>query len=251
MTAPYYQDERVTLYHGDWREIIAEDFTADLILTDPPYGETALEWDTWPKGWPALATRHANSMWCFGSMRMFFEHINEFSDWRFSQDVVWNKNTTGMNPGDRFSRCHEFATHWYQGDWSTIHHEAPRVPAVKRVAGDVISRGVVGKGRVTGEMGAYRLVSDGMAYQRTVMDADSIRGGIHPTEKPGRILEPLIEYGCPTGGTVLDLFAGSTSTLVSARNTGRNAVGYELREEQCETAAMRLSQQILDFGEGA
>ena len=38
MSTPYYQDEHVMLFVGDWRELIPTDFTADLILTDPPYG---------------------------------------------------------------------------------------------------------------------------------------------------------------------------------------------------------------------
>ena len=59
MSAPYYADEQVALFLGDWRELIPADYTADLILTDPPYGETSLEWDRWPTGWPTLAARHA------------------------------------------------------------------------------------------------------------------------------------------------------------------------------------------------
>ena len=50
---------------------------------------------------------------------------------------------------------------------------------------------------------------------------------------------------------MLDLFAGSAAVLVAARNLGRKGVGYEMREEQCESAARRLSQGVLDFGEGA
>lgn len=45
---PYYQDDDVTLYHGDMREVlplIREEF--DLTLTDPPYGQTSLAWDRW------------------------------------------------------------------------------------------------------------------------------------------------------------------------------------------------------------
>ena len=34
----YYQDEWVTIYHGDCREFLPELPNVDLVLTDPPYG---------------------------------------------------------------------------------------------------------------------------------------------------------------------------------------------------------------------
>jgi len=35
---PYYQDNAVTIYHGDCREILPHLEPVDLVLTDPPYG---------------------------------------------------------------------------------------------------------------------------------------------------------------------------------------------------------------------
>jgi DNA modification methylase len=35
---PYYQDELVTLYHGDCRELLPTITGVDTVLTDPPYG---------------------------------------------------------------------------------------------------------------------------------------------------------------------------------------------------------------------
>ena len=38
MLKPYYQDDAVTIYHGDCREIVPQLGRFDLLLTDPPYG---------------------------------------------------------------------------------------------------------------------------------------------------------------------------------------------------------------------
>lgn len=249
MSEPYYADESVTLYLGDWRELIPEDFTADLIVTDPPYGETSLDWDVWPGGWPTLAARHARSMWCFGSMRMFLDQRHEFGAWKMSQDVVWEKHNGSGFHADRFRRVHEHALHWYRGDWSEIHHAPP-------VTHDAVAKTVRRKRRpaYTGQIDRTPYVSldGGPRLMTSVMAHASMHGrAINETEKPIPLLEPLIQYGCAPGGIVLDLFAGSSSTLAAARNIGRKGVGYEKRESQCEAAALRLSQGVLDFGDAS
>lgn len=246
---PYYADESVTLYLGDWRKLIPADFKADLIVTDPPYGETSLDWDVWPGGWPKLAARHADSMWCFGSMRMFLDQRHEFGEWKLSQDVVWRKHRPSTVATDRFARMHEHALHWYRGPWSEVRHETPKIAhSGPRVA--TARRSAVDP-NIRGSIGASVWEDDGTRWHPTVIEARTMHrtGAINETEKPTKVLEPLIQYGCPPGGVVLDVFAGSSSTLVAARNIGRRAVGYEKRESQCEKAALRLSQGVLDFGE--
>lgn len=248
---PYYSDEWVTLYHGDWREHPTEaiDAHADLIVTDPPYGETSLEWDRWPTGWPALVADLARAMWCFGSFRMFLEHGSEFDRWSFSQDIVWEKHNGSSFHADRFKRVHEIATHWYQGAWGDVYHEAP-------TTADATPRAVRRKARPkhTGHIDAssYQSFDGGPRLMRSVLYTPSLHGtALNETQKPTSLLEHLIAYGCPPGGTVLDLFAGSCSTAVAAKLTGRRAVLFEVREEQCELAALRLQQDVLDFGGGA
>src|SRR5882757_4424382 len=103
--APYYSDQWVTLYHGDYREVLAAtDVHADLIVADPPYVETALEWDRWPDDWPSRIELHASSMWCCGSMRMFLDRRGDFRGWTLSQDVVWEKHNGSGFAVDRFKR---------------------------------------------------------------------------------------------------------------------------------------------------
>lgn len=243
---PYFQDDRVTLYHGRLEDVLPDlDIQADLIVADPPYAETSLAWDRWPDGWPARLAANGSSMWCFGSMRMFLDRREEFAAWKLSQDIVWEKHNGSGFAADRFKRVHESALHWYRGDWSAIHHETPRVPG-----GDG-SKSVPRRSQTphTGIIGNVGYADDGLRLTRSVLFARSEHGrSINPTQKPEGILEPLIAYGCPVGGLVLDPFAGSCSTLVAARSLGRRAIGIEMREEQCESAALRLSQDCLDFG---
>lgn len=115
---PYFDDGQVTLYHGDCRELLGVlDLTAvGVVVADPPYGETSLQWDRWPSGWVgwiAKATRRPVSLWCFGSLRMFLAHHGEFTaaGWRLSQDVVWRKQNGSGFAADRFKRVHEHAPH--------------------------------------------------------------------------------------------------------------------------------------------
>jgi len=248
MTAgPYYRDERATLYHGDHRAILPIlGQTFDLIVADPPYGETSLAWDRWPQGWPNGMTAYARSMWYFGSMRMFLDRSGEFVPWRLSQDVIWEKHNGSGFATDRFKRVHEHALHWYRGDWADIHHNVPRVPSMGL---DKSSRRRTQPDH-TGQIGNMDYVDDGLRLTRSVIYANSVRDvPINETQKPIGVLVPLISYACPPSGLVLDPFAGSCSTLVAARLAGCRAIGIELREEQCEKAAKRLAAEPFDFGE--
>lgn len=246
MPTPYWEDEDagLALYLGDCRDILpALELQADCVVTDPPYAETSLAWDRWPDGWPALAASVASSMWCFGSMRMFLDRADEFAGWKFSQDIVWEKaNGTGFAT-DRFKRVHEIATHWYRGDWRSVHHDTPRTTYT---GPDKHARRRQPHGEHTGKIGQSYYQDDGTRLMRSVLEAPSVRGGLHPTQKPSEILRPLIEYACPIGGLVVDPFAGSGATLMAARMIGRRAVGIEAKEEYCEAAVQWLSQLMLE-----
>lgn len=241
---PYYSDESVTLYHGNALELIDREFSrADCVVTDPPYGDTSLEWDRWPTAWPSFMP--TNSLWCFGSMRMFMDRAAEFraAGWKYGQDVVWRKHNGSGFHADRFRRVHEHAVHWYCGQWMDVYKDPQTTPdGTARTS----RRG--SRPAHTGNIGAsaYTSVDGGPRLMLSVLEIRSMNGSaIHPTEKPVGLLEPLIRYACPEGGTVLDPFAGSGSTLDAARGTGRRAIGIEAREEYCEAIARRLSQGVL------
>jgi len=79
-------------------------------------------------------------------------------------------------------------------------------------------------------------ISQGLAGEHK----DTVSSNSHPTVKPIALMEYLIKMVTPKGGTVLDPFAGSGSTLVAAKQNGFNYVGIEMTEEYLPIINARL-----------
>ena len=247
---PYYEDTKsgIVIYHGDCRDVLPHLPKVDLVLTDPSYGETSLPWDRWVPGWPNLICDKTNSLWCFGSLRMFLANRDDFARWTLAQDLVWEKpNGAGM-AADRFRKVHELIVHFYRGPWSLVRHECPKLDCddFGRRKGPHIRRRKV---RPThyGEVAENRgYTYDGRRIQRSVILAANRSGtALHPTEKPIGVVRPIIRYSTTENDAILDPFMGSGTTLRAAKDLGRKAIGIEIEERYCEIAARRLAQEVL------
>ena len=67
---------------------------------------------------------------------------------------------------------------------------------------------------------------------------------LHPSQKPLEVVSHLVQCTTPQGGVVLDGFAGSGTTGIAARRTGRNFVCFEVSEEFCKIARERLANEL-------
>ena len=66
--------------------------------------------------------------------------------------------------------------------------------------------------------------------------------GYHPTQKPVKLLEDLIQTYSNEGNTVLDFTMGSGSTGVACINTNRNFIGIELDKGYFDIAEKRIKE---------
>jgi len=212
LVKPYYQDDAVTIYHGDCREILPS-LSADLLVTDPPYGigesakknnsrgglakPTDYGTDDWDKktrvAEVSLAIQRASKAIVFGGN---YYDLPPTNCW-----LVWDKE----NGDNDFADC-ELA-------WTNF-KSAVRL---------------------------FRYRWAGM-LQGNMAKKEKRE---HPTQKPLPLMLWCVEKYSEAGQTILDPFMGSGTTLRAAKDLGRKAIGIELEEKYCEIAAKRMSQEVL------
>lgn len=209
----YYQDQFVTLYHGDSRDH-TEWLTADVLLTDPPYGvayNSGFASDTMARSIQGDADTSIRD-WALEAWGT--KPALVFGSWKPPRPasthtrLIWDtKGALGM------------------GDLSV-----PWKPSDQEIY-------VIGKG--------FKGNRDSNVLSCAPVQSMAKNGRLHPHQKPIALLERLLDK-CPPG-VVADPFAGSGSTLVAASNMGRMAIGVEVEERYCEMLAGRLAQGALDF----
>lgn len=227
MTRPYYEDDAVTIYHGDALEVLpllAD--KPDLVVTDPPYFQPAAHY---------VRARAAKPVRCSLGDRSVLEHA--FKAWA----TAFGTATTDDAPLYLFCDGQSY---------SLIFRAFYSLGRIRPLVWDKVTsyNGYTWRHQheliAWVERGARVPTGDGdVLRERGVKQADRL----HPAEKPVKLLQRLIGKH---PGVVLDPFAGSGSTLVAASRIGRRAIGIEIEERYCEIAARRLAQDN-PFGEAA
>lgn len=210
---PYYQDDLVTIYHGDCREAWTwGSVDLDVLITDPPYGYSHSS--GWQGPWKDTVIANDGDEVVRDDViaRWGGRPALVFGSWKVSppagarQALVWDKGpASGMG---------DLSIPW-KPNWELIF---------------VIGTGFSGR-RDSGVITGHSVVTWASA------------GRNHPNEKPVSLMRDLIGK-CPEG-TIFDPFLGSGSTLVAAKEAGRHAVGIEIDEAWCEIAANRCRQEVL------
>ncbi len=239
---PYYQENGITIYHGDCREVFESfplTFRVDLILTDPPYpgltggysfsglggvakqvNQSQSVGDPWLADleWVAPAVACAEyGLMTFTTYHALPELALAFGSLRRVALLTWHKRNapcTGKNV-PRFTEEYIWCVAKQPGlRWDVFDSTLIDIP---------------------------KLATGCMATERFV---DEQGRALHPTQKPEVLMRYLLGVG---GQTILDPFMGSGTTLRAAKDLGREAIGIEIDERYCEITAKRLNQEVLQF----
>lgn len=203
---PYYQDESVTIHHGDCREVLLS-LTADVMITDPPFGVGMESYvDDFAAGVAGVALCPGKRGALFMSPRRVVEAAVAIQPWSVER-MLWMHKTA------------DIAAPWR--GWC-MNSEAILVVAQSRSEWPP----------------ATTFRSD------TYTVGPWERGG-HPNGKPLAVIRDLVMRLSLSSEVIVDPFMGSGTTLRAAKDLGRKTIGIDIEERYCEIAANRLAQEVL------
>lgn len=224
MIKPYYQDEWVTIYHGDCREILPELPNVDLILTDPPYGVNLGNVDS--------GQERERGQMGYENFEDTPEYLTSVIIPAFTLSLSKARRAI-ITPGNRNAMLYPHPDDigvWYnpagtgRGKW-----------------GFILAHLIFYYGKDP-HAGRCATASSAWALNDSVA---SIKNKTHPCPKPLLFTKWQVSKGSLANELILDPFLGSGTTCVAAKHLNRYSIGIEIEERYCEVAAKRCSQSVM------
>lgn len=216
MIEPYYEQDGITIYCGDCRDILPtlEPGSVDLVLTDPPYG---------------VAERTA---------RLTNGRSNAYTSFDF--DAVEGDDQP-FDPADlfRFRRLILFGAN----------HFADKLPPSPSWVVWDKREGTTSDDNADCELiwtnvgGPARLYSH--LWRGMIKASERNERRLHPTQKPVALMTWLVERFTKPGDLVLDPYMGSGPIAKACHMTGRRYIGMDVHLPYVEIAVRRLQQAVL------
>lgn len=214
---PYYEECGITIYHADCRQVLPFLQRFDLLLTDPPYGILNLE-----NGETSAVRKSPRAS---GSGKLKNRMIN-------TADFSWDSYAPSVGVLESMRDIADTAIIW-GGNYFQL-------PPCRGML-------VWDKCQPWANFSQVELAWTNIERPAAIFkhDKSNIDGKVHPTQKPSALMKWCIGLAGDEVKTIIDPFMGAGTTLVAAKLEGRQAVGIEINEAYCESAAKRLSQGVL------
>lgn len=222
MIEPYYQDDLITLYHGDsWELIPLLRDSVTALVTDPPYGigESSKRAATRGKTSKLAGAQSAQNR----SRTPVVLPVTDFGHFDWDKpltpeqiavlhtigdiQIIWGGNHLGMPP----SSC------WLVWD--------------KENGASDFADCELAYTNLKKAVRMFKYKWNGLLQAEPANK--EIR--LHPTQKPLALMKWCLSF-LPEGSVILDPFAGAGSTLLAAKALGFKAIGIEREESYCKKA---------------
>ncbi len=242
---------KIELYNGDCLEVMRgiPDGSVDLIIADLPYGTTNVSWDSvipYQPLWEAFnrICKEGATIILFGNGIFTAKTICSNEKW-YKYNLVWKKSKCGSPLLAKFRPMmkHEDVIVFTKGGGKhkTYNPQKTEGTPYKRT-------GVVTKTNNHGYgVSVVSVDNKGERHPISVLDFPMKwrrQDQVHPTQKPVELMEWLIKSYSNEGDVVVDPTMGSSTTIVAALNTERNAIGIELDKEYFKIGCNRVRECI-------
>ncbi|WP_061234229.1 DNA-methyltransferase [Leptospira interrogans] len=238
------------LYHGDCLSHLPKipDTSVDLIFCDLPYATTDCSWDViipMEKLWPEYEriSKKRTPIILTGS-QPFTNYLINSNRKNFRYELIWYKTKASgfLNAKTRPNKSHENILVFYkkQPVYNPIKYEIDeRYKRKGKTLGNGSQSTVF---NIRGEKSEnYQYLDDGSRYPDSVLCFPSeFEVGMHPTQKPLRLLRYLIKTYSNPGNTVLDNCMGHGTTGIAATELGRSFIGMERDKEYFQKAKRKI-----------
>jgi modification methylase len=241
---PYYEQDGITIYHGDCRDVLPLLPLVDLVFTSPPYNKNRRFDGTWQ----GIVTET-----CKGS-RFRGGYGVHTDDMPMPEYESWQRDTLRALWGV------------LSDDGAIYYNHKPRIINGELWMPTTLNPGLPLRQIVIWDTGAginfmpgayipahewimlfarpsFRFVERRASALSDVWRFHPASTKDHPAPFPIELAQRAISS--TNAAVVLDPFMGSGSTLLAAQREGRCAIGIELDEQHCETAVRRLSQAVM------
>jgi DNA modification methylase len=218
---PYYEQDGITIYHGDSRDLLFSLPLWDVVISDPPYGVN-LGATKGTGGAHGLAKEaYASYEDTPENFRLQIVPVLAAAILRAKRSAVFigGQNLQDMPRGSVLGGVY-----------------CPAANARHRWGFNCLQPVLFYGSAPNLHLGAKHAVLKSTARAE--------QNG-HPCPKPLAWMEWLIQFASLPSDVVIDPFMGSGTTLHAAQIHGRKAIGIEIEERYCEIAAKRLSQGVL------
>lgn len=221
---PYYSDDLVTIYHGDCASIAPLLGTFDLLLTDPPYGIGESGKRNESRGKPAGSRTPSRK-----PTMIYAKEYGSF-DWDRQPPATWLLDMLR-------SRCDRQII--FGGNYFELPPSKCWLVWDKDNSGDFADCELAWT-NLDKAVRKFLWRWNGMLQE----DMKNKENRVHPTQKPLALMHWCLSH-VPDVQTVLDPFMGSGTTLLACKQKGIKAVGIEMNEAYCKSAAERLAQRTI------